>query len=200
MSVVSTSGIFYFSELRNVFGGTGTIYSSDYYGNSGKEFTKDVLGIPNTGSLLNFGTFRGKSKPSGMSASAGTISVSPAVNGKTSWSPLSDGIMTAFTPGTEYTFTVGNTMTCRVDMWGAGGGFGTYGGGYKGGNGGYTYGTVTLNPGIIFIAMKTMVSQSSYTWKWRRSIASRLLNSKVVQGHLSMMCNTNFMHHRGVLI
>ena len=65
MSNVSTSGILYFSELRNVFGGSNVLFASDYFKNSSRQFTKDVEGIPNIGSLLNMGVFRGRGRPTG---------------------------------------------------------------------------------------------------------------------------------------
>jgi hypothetical protein len=59
---IPNSGAISFINLKNVFGGEIPIKLSDYYQNSTKAFTKDVISIPVISNPLSISIFRGKSK------------------------------------------------------------------------------------------------------------------------------------------
>lgn len=76
------------------------------------------------------------------------FSISPSVNGKSTWNLTSDGPLNISTYGT-YTITPNNTSVVNVKMWGGGGSSGTQNG--TGGGGGYSTGSVSLTSGVSHI-------------------------------------------------
>jgi hypothetical protein len=76
------------------------------------------------------------------------FSISPAVDGKSTWNLTSDGPLNISTYGT-YTITPNNTSVVSVKMWGGGGGAGIQNG--TGGGGGYSTGSVSLTSGVSHI-------------------------------------------------
>ena len=80
--------------------------------------------------------------------SAIVFSISPAVDGKSTWNLTNDGPLNISTYGT-YTITPNNTAVVSMKMWGAGGGAGGQNG--TGGGGGYSTGSVSLTSGVSHI-------------------------------------------------
>lgn len=58
---LQTSGVLTMSNIKAEFNGTTPIKISDYYQNAAAQYTFGVTGIPNTGSLIKFSDFYGKS-------------------------------------------------------------------------------------------------------------------------------------------
>ena len=96
-------------------------------------------------------------KTQSSSPSGNDFTISPAVNGKTTWSLSTDGALNIGTYG-EYTITMLRTVTVDAKFWGGGGGpGGQYDGGYPpsgsigpGGGGGYATGRMQLTNGSTF--------------------------------------------------
>lgn len=78
-----------------------------------------------------------------------TFTISPAVNGKTTWT-IADGALNLNTSG-EWTITPNATLTVTAKFWGAGGGrAATFANGGVGGGGGYATGNITLSSGQAY--------------------------------------------------
>lgn len=63
-NILPTTGLLRFSDIRGVFGGVNPIKMSNYFSNASSGLMLGVTGIPNTGSVIQFSQFRGKSKKS----------------------------------------------------------------------------------------------------------------------------------------
>jgi hypothetical protein len=77
------------------------------------------------------------------------FTISPAVNGKTTWDVAVDGALSLANSGT-WTIIPTYTYSLNVVMWGAGGGSVSYGANYYGGGGGSSNGFVTLSAGVSY--------------------------------------------------
>jgi alpha-tubulin suppressor-like RCC1 family protein len=81
-------------------------------------------------------------------STTGSFTISPAVNGKTSWDLATDGSLVLGSAGT-WTLTVSSAFTATAKAWGAGGAGGNPSRTEtaNGGGGGFASGTLTLNSG-----------------------------------------------------
>ena len=77
-----------------------------------------------------------------------SISISPAVSGKSIWNFSTDGPLVLGSYG-SWTVTPGSTFSVSAKMWGAGGSGAKNGG--AGAGGGYTSGTLTLSSGTSYV-------------------------------------------------
>jgi len=92
-----------------------------------------------------------------ISGEPGAFSITPSVNGKSTWDPSIDGELTLTSNGT-WTISTSSNLTANIIMWGAGGGGATGSGdgpvvanrGMRGGGGGCAKGLVTLTSGVSY--------------------------------------------------
>jgi hypothetical protein len=85
------------------------------------------------------------------------FSITPSVNGKSTWDPSIDGELTLASNGT-WTISTSSNLSANIIMWGAGGGGATGSGdspvvpnrGMRGGGGGCAKGIVTLTSGVLY--------------------------------------------------
>jgi hypothetical protein len=99
------------------------------------------------------------SKAFSINASSGNLSfsITPSVNGKSTWDPSIDGELTLTSNGT-WTISTSSDLTANIIMWGAGGGGATGSGdsstvphrNMRGGGGGCAKGLVTLTSGVSY--------------------------------------------------
>ncbi len=114
-----------------------------------------------SGASLTLNSANATNRPSTMALSgAGSapvrqLTISPAVNGRTTWDFAVNGNLAISTPGV-YSVTVSQATTVSAKAWGGGGGAANvnYSNAVssmaKGGGGGYTAGNLTLQPGVTY--------------------------------------------------
>lgn len=168
-ATVGTAYTFNLVPLLNIsdsaYNGTGvtwTIVSSTLPAGLTLRTNGTIAGTPTaagTGSLTARATYRGfisEQTYSVVATGQRVVTISPAVNGKTSWNLDADGPLLLSTAGT-WTITPSGTMTLSTKLWGAGGGGGggddgpVYSG--KGGGGSYVAGQYLASASVPLTAV-----------------------------------------------